>query len=175
MNHESIMDNARPRVSADPDLHVVDVIRRAEGELRQLMHERAAVTQRIGTVKRTIVGLAKLFGDEILDAVPFDLAGRKPGSRQPGITNICRRVLMEAGRPMSARDICHEIQQIVPALLARHKDPMATINTTLSRLVEYGEATVSREDYGQRVWLWAAEHEGRVASGPDSKDSGRVA
>jgi hypothetical protein len=174
MNHAPIMDNAVPRTPAHPDLHVVDVLRRAEGELRQLMHERAAVTKRIGTVKRTIVGLAKLFGDGILDAVPFDLAGRKPGSRQPGITNLCRRVLMEAGRPMSARDIYGEVQRIVPALLGRHKDPMATINTILSRLVEYGEASVLRRDYGQRVWLWAAEHESRAERMRDSEDPGPV-
>jgi hypothetical protein len=175
MNHEPIIDNAVPRIPAAADLHVVDVIRRAEHELRQLMHERAAVTKRIGTVKRTIVGLAKLFGDGILDADPFDLAGRKGSSRQPGITGVCRRVLMEARRPMSARDICSEIHRSVPPLLARHKDPMATINTILGRLVEYGEATVLRGDYGQRVWLWAAEHESRAAGTTEPKDSGTVA
>jgi len=168
MNHEPITDNAIPRtLAAGADLHVADVMQRAERELRQLIHERAVVTKRIGTVKRTIVGLAKLFGDGIPDAVPFDLAGRQVGPRQPGITGACRRVLMEARRPMGARDICSEIQRTAPPLLARHKDPMATINTILSRLVEYGEATMLRGEYGQRVWLWAAEQEGPSASQPE--------
>jgi hypothetical protein len=139
--------------------HVQDVIRRAEHELRQLMEERAEVTKRIGTVKQTIVGLANLFGDGILDAALSDLVDRKSGSRQPGITRACRGVLMQARRPMSAREVCDEIQRTVPALLARHKDPMATINTILSRLVEYGEATVSSGDRGQRAWLWSADRE----------------
>lgn len=144
--------------------HVQDVIQRAEHELRQLIDERAEVTKRIGTVKQTIVGLANLFGDGILDDALSDLIDRKSSSRQPGITRACRRVLMEARRSMSARDICGEIQRTAPALLARHKDPMATINTILSRLVDYGEATVLPGDRGQRAWLWAAERKGGSAT-----------
>ena len=151
--------------------HVQDVIRRAEHELRQLIEERSEVTKRIGTVKQTIVGLANLFGDGILDAALLDLVDRKSSSRQPGITRACRRVLMEAERPMSARAVCDEIQKTVPALLARHKDPMATINTILSRLVEYGEATIVSGDRGQRAWRWAADREGRPIA-PDSEGSG---
>src|SRR6202789_4692482 len=79
--------------------HVQDVIQRAEHELRQLMEERAEVTKRIGTVKQTIVGLANLFGDGILDAALSDLVDRKSSSRQPGITRACRGVLIqERGR-----------------------------------------------------------------------------
>lgn len=151
--------------------HVQDVIQRAERELRQLIEERAEVTKRIGTVKQTIVGLANLFGVGILDDALSDLIDRKSSSRQPGITRACRRVLIEAGRPMSARDICDEIQRTTPALLGRHKDPMATINTILSRLVDYGEATVLPGDRGQRSWLWAAERKSRSNS-PGGKGSG---
>jgi hypothetical protein len=151
--------------------HVQDVIRRAEGELRQLIEERAEVTKRIGTVKQTIVGLANLFGDGILDAALLDLVDRKSGPRQPGITRACRRVLLEAGRPMSARNVCDEIQRTLPALLARHKDPMATVNTILGRLVDYGEATVLAGDHGQRAWLWAAEAESKSSPAPDGEGS----
>jgi hypothetical protein len=151
--------------------HVQDVIRRAEHELRQLIEERAEVTKRIGTVKQTIVGLANLFGDGILDATLLDLVDRKSSSRQPGITRACRRVLMEAERPMSGREICDEIQKTAPALLVRHKDPMATINTILSRLVDYGEATVVSGDRGQRAWLWAADRESRPGT-PGAEGSG---
>jgi hypothetical protein len=139
--------------------YVVEVMQRADHELRHLIAERAELTKRIGTVKRTITGLAKLFGNEIVDTVLFDLADRGKAARQPGITRACRRVLMEAQRPMSARDVCNEIQRTVPALLACHKDPIATTNTILARLVEYGEARVTPGDHGQRVWLWAAERE----------------
>jgi len=52
--------------------HLADVMRQAEQELRQLVEERAGVTKRIDTVKRTIAGLVKLFGDGILDAALLD-------------------------------------------------------------------------------------------------------
>jgi hypothetical protein len=142
--------------------HALDVIRQAERELRQLIEERAKVTKRIGSLKQTIVGLADLFGDGILDAALLDLVDRKGSSRQPGITPACRTVLMEAGRPMSARDVCDEIQRTEPVLLAHHKDPMATINTILGRLVYYGEATGLPGDRGQRAWLWASERKSRL-------------
>jgi hypothetical protein len=167
MDHGPTAEKSAPGANR----HVQDVIRRAEHELRQLIEERSEVTKRIGTVKQTIVGLANLFGDGILDAALLDLVDRKSGSRQPGITRACRRVLMEAERPMSARAVCDEIQKTVPALLARHKDPMATINTILSRLVEYGEATVVPGDRGQRAWLWAADREGKP-NAPDAEGSG---
>jgi len=171
MDHEPTAGKAANGPSG-ANHHVQDVIRRAEGELRQLIEERAEVTKRIGTVKQTIVGLANLFGDGILDAALLDLVDRKSGSRQPGITRACRRVLMEAERPMSARDVCDEMQRTAPALLSRHKDPMATINTILSRLVEYGEATLLPGDRGQRCWLWAAEHKNNSGVGPSGGGSG---
>ena len=82
---------------------------------------------------------------------------------------------MEAQRPMSARDVCDEIQRTVPPLLAGHKDPIATINTILARLVEYGEAGVSPGGHGQRVWLWAAEPEAGFGHMPDQTDKDSVA
>jgi hypothetical protein len=145
--------------AGDTNGHVVDVMRQAELELRQLIVERAQVTKRIGTVKRTILGLAKLYGDDILDAVGLDI-DRKPGSRQPGITRACRKVLMEARRPMTAREVCDELQRTAPSLLAHHKDPRTTIFTILGRLAMYEEATVLAGDRGQRSWMWAAEHNG---------------
>jgi len=170
MDHGQTTDKAAG-ASGGANRHVQDVIRRAEGELRQLIEERAEVTKRIGTVKQTIVGLANLFGDSILDAALLDLVDRKSGPRQPGITRACRKVLLEAGRPMSARDVCDEIQRSLPGLLARHKDPMATMNTILSRLVEYGEATVLPGDRGQRCWQWAAERQDRRGGAPDGEGS----
>src|SRR5579863_7035442 len=150
---------------------VQDVIRRVERELRELMEARAEVTRRIGTVKQTILGLANLFGDGILNQALSDLVDRKAGPRQPGITRACRRVLMEAGRPMSGLEVCDEIQRTVPALLVHHKDPIATIKTILSRLVEYGEATLLRGDRGQRCWLWAAARPGAIRE-PEGRGSG---
>jgi hypothetical protein len=148
--------------------HVLDVVRQTERELRQLIEERAKLTKRIGSLKQTIVGLAEIFGDGILNTTLLDLVVRKSSSRRSGITPACRRILMEAGRPMTARDVCDEIQRTAPALLAHHKDPMATINTILGRLVYYGEATGLPGDRGQRAWLWEAGDKNRLIA-PDGE------
>ena len=117
-----------------------EVVKAAHEELRQLMRQRADVMKRIGTVKQTIVGLANLFGDEVLSEELLELVDRKSSGRQPGFTKACRMVLMEAARPLGAREVCEHIQQRIPPVLLRHKDPLASVTAVLNRLVEYGEA-----------------------------------
>jgi hypothetical protein len=136
--------------------HVQEVIRQAHGELRQLLQQRSEIMKRIGTVKQTISGLANLFGDAVLTEELMELVDRKSSGRQPGFTKACRMILMQAGRPMNARDICDYFQQQMPVLLARHKDPMASVTTVLNRLVEYGEAQAVLSN-GRRAWRWVAE------------------
>lgn len=136
--------------------HVQEVIRQAHAELRQLLQQRAEIMKRIGTVKQTISGLANLFGDDLLSEELMEMVDRKSSGRQPGFTKACRMILMEARRAMNARDICDHFQQKMPALLARHKDPMASVTTVLNRLVEYGEAQAVLSN-GRRAWLWIAE------------------
>jgi hypothetical protein len=136
--------------------HVQEVIRQAHDELRQLLTQRAEIMKRIGTVKQTISGLANLFGDNVLNEELLELVDRKSNGRQPGFTKACRMMLMESGRAMSARDICDYFEKNLPAMLARHKDPMASVTTVLNRLVEYGEAQAVVAN-GRRAWRWVAE------------------
>ena len=136
--------------------HVQEVIRQAHEELRQLLHQRAEIMKRIGTVKQTISGLANMFGDQVLNEELMELVDRKNSGRQPGFTKACRMILMESGRAMTARDICDYFQAKIPTLLARHKDPMASITTVLNRLVDYGEAEAVMAK-GRRAWRWAAD------------------
>jgi hypothetical protein len=136
--------------------HVQEVIRQAHDELRQLLNQRAEIMKRIGTVKQTIAGLANLFGDNVLNEELLELVDRKSNGRQPGFTKACRMMLMESGRAMSARDICEYFEKNLPSMLARHKDPMASVTTVLNRLVEYGEAQAVVAN-GRRAWRWVAE------------------
>jgi len=146
--------------------HVQEVIRQAHMELRELLQQRAEVMKRIGTVKQTIAGLANLFGDAVLSDELMEMVDRKSNGRQPGFTKACRMILMEAGRPMSARDICDHLQEKLPSVLARHKDPMASVTTVLNRLVEYGEAQAVFSTSGRRAWVWVAEPVTEPANGP---------
>jgi hypothetical protein len=136
---------------------VEQVIKAAHDELLQLMRQRAEVVKRIGTVKQTIVGLANLFGDQLLSDDLLELIDRKTNGRQPGFTKACRTVLMEAMRPLGAREVCQELEKLSPAILSRHKDPLASVTTVLNRLVDYGEARSLNNDRGRRVWEWVSE------------------
>jgi hypothetical protein len=139
------------------DPHVQEVVKTAHEELRQLMRQRTEIMKRIGTLKQTIAGLANLFGDEILGEDLLELVDRKSGGRQPGFTKACRMVLMEAGRPLAVREVCEQIQQRLPAVLLRHKDPLASVTTVLNRLVEYGEALSVVRENGRRAWQWVSD------------------
>jgi hypothetical protein len=148
---------ANRNLPSDTDPHVQEVVRAAHEELRQLLRQRADVMKRIGTVKQTIVGLANLFGDAVLSEELLELVDRKSSGRQPGFTKACRMVLMESDCPLGARDVCERIQQRVPPVLLRHKDPLASVTTVLNRLVEYGEARTVLRDNGRRAWEWVAD------------------
>ena len=140
------------------------VVKAAHEELLQLMRQRAEIMKRIGTVKQTISGLANLFGDEVLSDDLLELIDRKPNGRQPGFTKACRKVLMEVRRPLGAREVCVELERYAPAILSRHKDPLASVTTVLNRLVDYGEARSLSNDRGRRVWEWVSEPEQAVAA-----------
>jgi hypothetical protein len=155
----SAMANRSFLVSGDP--HVQQVVNSAHEELRSLMQQRAEIMKRICTVKQTIVGLANLFGDEVLSDELLELVDRRTSGRQPGFTKACRVVLMEAGRPLAAREVCEQIERRTPPMLSRHKDPLASVTTVLNRLVEYGEARAVVRENGRRAWQWISDPVGK--------------
>jgi len=149
--------------SGNGDQNVQEVVKTAHEELRELLRQRADIMKRIGTIKQTIVGLANLFGGSILSDDLLELVDRKTSGRQPGFTRACRMVLMEAVRPLGAREVCEQIQLKTPPVILHHKDPLASVTTVLNRLVEYGEAqTVVREN-GRRAWRWVSTPDTRLA------------
>lgn len=173
---ENVIADATKTFSVVPgNGHVEEVVKRAHEELRQLMHQRAEVMKRIGTVKQTITGIANLFGEGVLSDELLELVDRKSNGRQPGFTKACRVVLMQAGKPLGAREVCQQIQQQMPPLLARHKDPMASVTTVLNRLVEYGEAEAVISVSGRRAWQWVSESVSERLSEPVSEKDEAVA
>ena len=151
--------------------HVQDVIAAAERELQQLQRQRSETMKRIGTIKQTLVCLAKVFGEEVLTPELVRLLGRGGTRKQPGFTRACRVVLMEAGIPLDARQGYRELQRRFPELVERHKDPLASVTTVFNRLVGYAEVHSFRNGKGRRVWEWIAESnnlEGALMSSVDS-------
>jgi hypothetical protein len=138
--------------------HVEQVVERLHQELDSLLKQRAATIKKIGIIKQTIFGLAKLFGDDVISEELLELVDHRPSSRQPGFTQTCRMVLMESGRPLLTQEVCQEIKRRNPALLARQKDPLASASTVLNRLASYGEARFLANDRGRRAWQWVTEN-----------------
>jgi hypothetical protein len=146
------------------EAHVRQVVRSAETELRQLLGQRVAIMKRIGTIKQTLAGLANLFGDAVLTDELLTLIGRGVARRRPGLTRACRLVLMDSPQPLSSRQVCDHLQRRFPELLERHKDPLASVNTILGRLVDYAEVRSYLREGGGRVWQWTADDDSAVES-----------
>ena len=120
--------------------HIQELCRSAQQELRQLMRDRAQVVKRICTIKRTLVGLAELFGENILDEELTRMLLPKTSDGQPGLTAVCRDTLLREGRALTATQMYRLVRQRSPLLLAEHKEPISSVTTVLNRLVKYGEA-----------------------------------
>ena len=138
------------------DPNVLEVLRAARAELDQLLAQRAEITRRIGTTKQAIIGLAKLFGGNVLQNAVLDLIEHRATNRQSGFTRACRYLLTEANRPMTSTEVCEGLRQRFPELAARHKDLSASVTTVMNRLVGYGEASMSGSAHGRRSWMWVA-------------------
>jgi hypothetical protein len=146
------------------EAHVAEVVRSAERELRQLLRQRGEITKRIGTIKYTLAGLARLFGESVLTDDLLTLLDRGAAQRRSGLTRACRRVLMESPAPLSARQVCEQLQRRFPEVVEHHKDPLASVNTVLGRLEQYAEARRFRQEDGRRAWEWVSDRsDGREA------------
>jgi hypothetical protein len=136
-----------------PDVQVV--FKAAHDEMRRLIQQRVEITQRIGTIKQAIVGLCNLFGDDGLSDDLRELVNGKAVPRRPGITQACRKVLTDARCPLTARNVCEQIQQTMPDLPCA-KNLLAEVTTVLSRLAQYGEARIVPCN-GSRAWVWVSD------------------
>jgi hypothetical protein len=157
--------NATVRLTGG-DAYVQEVLRTAHQELLALLQQRADIMKRIGTVKQTIIGLANLFGDDVLDDELLTLVDRKPNGRQPGFTRACRTVLIESRTALTGREVVAQLQERFAGVLVNHKDPLASVTTVLNRLVAYGEARSVVNQTGKRVWEWVAESQERGTGMP---------
>lgn len=161
----AVGQNATVRLTGG-DAYVQEVLRTAHQELLALLQQRADIMKRIGTVKQTIIGLANLFGDDVLDDELLTLVDRKPNGRQPGFTRACRTVLIESRTALTGREVVAQLQERFAGVLVNHKDPLASVTTVLNRLVAYGEARSVVNQTGKRVWEWVAESQERGTGMP---------
>jgi hypothetical protein len=143
------------------------VIGQLQSELRVLKREQAAILKRIGMIKKTIVGLADLFGSEVINGELQGLLALQSARRfrtHTGLTDLCRQLLREASEPLTAREMLGLIQARSPVGLIGHRHPLNSLRMILRRLVAYGEAEESLSEKGLRAWRassssWQAQKE----------------
>lgn len=141
--------------SNDVDLVIAD----AQSEAQVLLQRRAEITRRLTAIRRTIADLVKTFGHEGASDL---MTSAKPGkrNRQTGLTGVCRSVLLETPKPLTALAVVQSISTNHPELINHHKDPIASVTAILLRLESYGEAI--SETAGTRKRLWMSKDESRA-------------
>jgi len=147
MNSSPAVDAAIDPAQSAGSHNLQIVVKRAQDQLRQLTLQRQEIAQRIAILKRTINGLAHLYGVD-LQRSPAD--GATP-ARKRGITNACRVVLTRTDTALSAHEIYGILQEEFPDLFRQPGNHYASLVTILSRLVRYGEADTLLRN-GSRCW-----------------------
>lgn len=119
------MSNAEYRAALDA----------AVKEYERAVAERTALDDRIAQLRQTIATLTKLCG--FTPTVPL------------GLTDACRLVLRNAGKPMSAVDVRERLTTI-GFDHEKYANGLAAIHTVLKRLEESGEAALAEDDEATR-------------------------
>ena len=155
---ETAIDPPRPV----PDQNLQMVVEWAQDQLRQLTLQRQEIAQRIATIKRTVNGLALLYGAELQRGPEVEATA----GRRRGITNACRVVLNRADTPLSTREVYAILQGEFPDLSHQPGDYYASLVAILNRLVNYREADTFLRN-GSRFWQrrQSAVHESDELSG----------
>jgi hypothetical protein len=131
------------------------VIGQLQSQLRVLKLERAAILKRIGMVKKIVVGLADLFGSDVVNRELQDLLSLQSAHRprtHPGLTDLCRQILRDVSEPLILRQIMGRLQEKSPAGFAGQGHPANALRMILKRLVAYGEAEELETEEGVRAW-----------------------
>jgi hypothetical protein len=139
---------------ATPKAEVEKVIKLASGELQDLLRQRAAIIKRLAILRRTITGLAEMFGSDVLtDELLALIKPPSHGTRGTGLTDACRAALSKSTQPLTAREVVESIRIDNDAVIRNHKDPVASVTSILHRLGSYGEATTKLSHSGRRIWF----------------------
>jgi hypothetical protein len=104
-------------------------------EYERAVADRARLDDRIAQLRQTIATLTKLCG--FTPTVPL------------GLTDACRLVLRNAGKPMTAVDVRERLTTI-GFDHEKYANGLAAIHTVLKRLEESGEAALAEDDEATR-------------------------
>ena len=128
----------------------------AHDELLCLLDQEEKLAARITTVKQSLVALAKLFGDHLLEKDLIDrrvlrvIRARK--KRSIGLTSAMRVILSESDGQLTTHEVYRLLLSRFPESVQHHKTPTSSIATVLKRLTISGELMEARDRHNVRVW-----------------------
>jgi hypothetical protein len=114
-------------------------LKAAIAEWQELAGRRAEIEERLAQLTETIGTLTKLCG--LTPTVPW------------GLTDACRTILRNAGRPMTPVEIRNRLAAI-GFDLSRYANDLASIHTVLKRLNRAGEARFVPARAGKHAYEW---------------------
>jgi hypothetical protein len=158
--HIDVSQQPLSAISKSEDLD--RIVNWIQQELKVLRMEHSAILKRIGIIKKTVTGLADVFGPAVLTVEMQSLLSVRTVARdhsRPGPTALCRQLLKESADPLTVREIVGRIQEKHPGALAHHRDPSVSLRIVLRRLVTYREAEEVLSAKGLRAWKWLAKSE----------------
>jgi hypothetical protein len=141
-------------MSVKRDLDIEEIIAEMKKELHTLYAERCAIDRRMDVIKKALVGLATLYGDEAL-AIDFLRPPDPPKNGQRmSLTDTCRSVIMQSKSPLRTREIHQLLVQKDPDLLKLYKQPFVSVAMVLRRLVKKGQVRAVAKGHGRTEWEW---------------------
>lgn len=159
MNSNPIARLGQSGAEALPPEDLNKLVSSIETELRELTEKRAAISKRITAVKNTILGLAELFGPNVLGPDLRDLLAIRPPSSDLhyGLTDLCRDLLRSRGAEiLTVQAFLHHAREKFPERMLVHKHPGTSVRVVLRRLVDYGEAVEVLTETGVKAWCAAS-------------------
>ena len=133
------------------------VFQLAQDQLLLLLNQQDELVARIATVKESLVVLANLFGDhllnkELIDRRVLSLIRPRRRRRTPGLTSATLQVLIESKKQLTSNEVHRLLRSQFPQCLEHHKSPTSSISTVLKRLTISGELVESRDSHNVRIW-----------------------
>ena len=119
---------------------------KAQSVLEDLLRQREEIEVRIAKQKRRVAALAELCDNVSEDQIAqLDLGG---------LTEACKTILRGSQKLwLTVAEIVTGLQEIgFP--VNDYKSPMASVNTTIKRLVDGGEVAQYHSDTGDVVYMW---------------------
>ena len=128
------------------------VIDSLQAELRQLSDRYTAILRKTVVVRRTIEGLAEVFGSRVIDdELRYLLWPHRRVSRRV-LGCLCRRLLGSRRRALQAGELLNLIDNEYPGTFRYVKQPDRYLRTVLEGLVTLGEVAQGRTESGVATW-----------------------